>query len=285
MPLTCPKCGAENRESAKFCLKCAQQLVPLGPSAPPQPRAKKRRRRRQTTAAATDVAPAPASAPAPAAAASGLRWALMVAAFATAVVAAWALMRPPAARTADAPSAGATQPAAPSPRTAAPTIAASTSILVPAPQTPVAPLPGQPAPRVSVPASSASAPVQAAAPAAATRPVTVQAAGVDTTAAVAKRPERHPARSDKTTRAPRQALASPPSAVVAPPEPIEAPAPRPPAPAVVAAPSGALCAERRFIGYAMCLQAECTKPGMRQHPQCVRMREQQDAVRVGSGEN
>ncbi len=33
MALTCPHCGAENRDAAKFCLKCARQLVPLGPKA------------------------------------------------------------------------------------------------------------------------------------------------------------------------------------------------------------------------------------------------------------
>ncbi|NZA03119.1 zinc-ribbon domain-containing protein [Ottowia beijingensis] len=37
MALICPKCGAENRDAAKFCLKCAHQLVALGPApAPPE---------------------------------------------------------------------------------------------------------------------------------------------------------------------------------------------------------------------------------------------------------
>ena len=29
MALICPKCGAENRDAAKFCLKCAHQLARL----------------------------------------------------------------------------------------------------------------------------------------------------------------------------------------------------------------------------------------------------------------
>ena len=48
MPLICPKCGAENRETAKFCLKCAQQMVPLG-GAEPEPPAPQRRRPDSTT--------------------------------------------------------------------------------------------------------------------------------------------------------------------------------------------------------------------------------------------
>ncbi|WP_243457421.1 hypothetical protein [Ottowia testudinis] len=47
----------------------------------------------------------------------------------------------------------------------------------------------------------------------------------------------------------------------------------------------ALCAGQSFIAHALCLQAECNKPAMRQHAQCVGMREQQDALRRGSGEN
>jgi len=31
------------------------------------------------------------------------------------------------------------------------------------------------------------------------------------------------------------------------------------------------------------MQTECNKSGLRQHPQCVRLREQQDAMRQGTG--
>ncbi len=64
------------------------------------------------------------------------------------------------------------------------------------------------------------------------------------------------------------------------------PPPQPVASAPAAAPAAsALCADRRFIAYAVCLQAECDKPSMRQHTQCVRMREQQEALRRGSGDS
>lgn len=94
----------------------------------------------------------------------------------------------------------------------------------------------------------------------------------------------------KTRPAPREGTkplgrpSVPPSAPQVAAEPAAAP-PQPVAPAPVATPeTGALCADRRFIAHAVCLQAECDKPSMRQHPQCVRMREQQDALRRGSGE-
>ena len=48
MSLICPQCGAENRDSAKFCLKCAHQLVPLGAATEPaalEPRKRRRKRR------------------------------------------------------------------------------------------------------------------------------------------------------------------------------------------------------------------------------------------------
>ena len=54
MALICPKCGAENRDAAKFCLKCAHQLVALGPApAPPEAPRKRRRKRRPAEAEAT----------------------------------------------------------------------------------------------------------------------------------------------------------------------------------------------------------------------------------------
>jgi hypothetical protein len=62
----------------------------------------------------------------------------------------------------------------------------------------------------------------------------------------------------------------------------EAPRPTPPA---LAAPPATLCANSRFIAHAVCLQRECSKPGLQQHPQCVRMREQQQALQDGSGDS
>jgi hypothetical protein len=46
----------------------------------------------------------------------------------------------------------------------------------------------------------------------------------------------------------------------------------------------ALCADSSFLAHAVCLQTECARTGMRQHPQCQRMREQQQALREGSGD-
>ncbi|HRL37507.1 MAG TPA: zinc ribbon domain-containing protein, partial [Ottowia beijingensis] len=56
MALICPKCGAENRDAAKFCLKCAHQLVALAPAPAPADPPRKRRRKRRPAADAT-VAP------------------------------------------------------------------------------------------------------------------------------------------------------------------------------------------------------------------------------------
>ena len=50
MSLICPQCGAENRDSAKFCLKCAHQLVPLGAATEPPAEPRKRRRKRRPVA-------------------------------------------------------------------------------------------------------------------------------------------------------------------------------------------------------------------------------------------
>ncbi|MFT4195404.1 MAG: hypothetical protein QM614_12240, partial [Ottowia sp.] len=62
------------------------------------------------------------------------------------------------------------------------------------------------------------------------------------------------------------------------PPPAPAPGPAPPA-----APA-ALCADSQLFAHSVCLQRECGRSGMRQHPQCVRMREQQQALREGSGD-
>ena len=53
MALICPKCGAENRDAAKFCLKCAHQLVALAPAPAPADPPRKRRRKRRPAAEAT----------------------------------------------------------------------------------------------------------------------------------------------------------------------------------------------------------------------------------------
>ena len=58
MSLICPQCGAENRPHAKFCLKCAKQLVSLNPSADDDARAARRRKRRRRKEAQAKAAAA-----------------------------------------------------------------------------------------------------------------------------------------------------------------------------------------------------------------------------------
>lgn len=274
MSLTCPKCGAENRDSAKFCLKCAQQLVPLGPSAPPPSAPNKRRRRRRSAESASGGVPAHTAETAK----PPLRWLLVVGALIVAAVAAWAFLRAPASsRTAVAPAgsqASTSTPAVPAssvPALASPAPTRGASAPAPDAQTPAAPASASPVANPVSPGIEAAHAAPATAAAQPAPPVT-------------KRADRNTTRGDKPARASRQAPASAVVAAEPAPPPAEAPPPRPPAPAA-AAPSGVLCADRRFIGHAVCLQSECNKPGMRQHPQCARMREQQDAVRSGSGEN
>ena len=174
MALICPKCGAENRDAAKFCLKCAHQLVALAPVPAPADPPRKRRRKRRPAAEATAAPPvtpavAPASAPAPA-----------------------------------------------------------------------------PAP----------------------------AAMIDTRPAAPK-----PARPAPAPRAPR-----PDPAPAPPPAAPQVASPRPAPPPAPASPPAGLCADSRFLAHALCLQRECGKPALQQHPQCVRMREQQRAIQQGSGD-
>ncbi len=239
MALICPQCGAENRDAAKFCLKCAHQLVPLPP--PPAPAARSRRRRRVRLAApvmeAEEVAPKRVSA-------------LVLAVLTVfAIGALWGI----------AHIAG----RAPAPLAEAPaTHAAAMKAEPPALPTPPAPATPEPAQVLFEPAS---------APALASEPEVVS----DT------RPEPPPARPAPVRKTPRT---EPPV------EPVTRPTP--PAPAVVESPVAAapaqppatLCAGTRFVAHALCLQRECDKPGRQQHPQCVRMREQQKALQQGSGD-
>ncbi|MCZ2292746.1 MAG: hypothetical protein LC125_12440 [Burkholderiales bacterium] len=44
-----------------------------------------------------------------------------------------------------------------------------------------------------------------------------------------------------------------------------------------------LCAGSSFLARAVCLQRECRKPGMQQHPQCVQMRELQRSLHNPDG--
>jgi hypothetical protein len=243
--MICSNCGADNRTSAKFCAKCAQQLVPLWPATvqledDPPPR--KRRRRSSDTTAPTRTPRGPRL---------GL---YLVAGALLAALAAWALY----------------------------SIFASPSSEHQGPQPPVAAASAPAsAPPVGASAAGASAPPPVSAPAIAAQPPTTPPPVVHAEPA----PRSRPAPSPSRISAPRATQVAPPAAApVTAPEPVASapvaaasrPAPRPE--------TRALCADSSFLAHAVCLQTECARTGMRQHPQCQRMREQQQALREGSGD-
>lgn len=247
MPLTCSKCGADNRESAKFCLKCAHQLVPLS-STPARP-AKQRKRRRQRLPSMLYMESAD-NIPRPPWRLIGIAAALLTGA------ALWAFLVPHRHTAAvQVSSASVTaSPQAPAPAMSTP---ASQPLAVAA--APAAPHTQSPAPP---PALADAPPLAAPAP-----------------SAVPPKAVRAPATTRTKPRAPAPAATQPAPAA---PQALPPPAPPPPAPAPAAPPSPApgLCAGSQFIAHAICLQAECNKPDQRQHPQCVRMRERQEALRA-----
>lgn len=239
MALTCPQCGAENRDAAKFCLKCAHQLVPLPPAPAPADWPRRRRRVRLATPVmeTEEVAPKRLSA--------------LVLAVLTlfAVGALWGIAliagRTPAPL-ADAPATNPTALQAEPPAVTA----------LSAPSTP------EPATVLFEPAS---------APELAGEPEVIS----DT------RPELPPARPAPVRKAPRTEPPMKPVTRPTPPATAVVESPVAPAPAQ---PPATLCAGTRFVAHALCLQRECDKPGRQQHPQCMRMREQQKAMQQGSGD-
>jgi len=241
MSRLCPQCGAENRDAAKFCLKCAHQLVPLSEPTQPLPLeqpARKRRRRKR-----------PAEAPPR----KRHAWLWGLVALVAVVALGGALWRgdtrpdtaPPQAAATPAGAAASSSPAAVEPASPASTASAAPP-----------PLPAA----SSAPIPSASS----AAPAAPARPSTA-----------ARRSKPSPPAAELGASVPAEVA---PPAAAAPPEPVASAPARP-------APPRELCADTRFLNRAVCLQNECSKPGLRQHPQCVQMREQQDALRRGAGDH
>ena len=253
MSRICPQCGAENRDSAKFCLKCAHQMVPL--SAMTEPAAlEPRKRRRKHRPKAQPEAP------------RGRR-VLLGAAVLIAVLAGLGLCLRPWGGRAD-PSAPAATPA-PALAAAQAMPSASAPELAPAPES---------AALAQAAAALEQLQTQSSAMSVASSASSAHAAGTADAVPTAKPPPRR-----------RPAKASPEPAPAPPPAPVVVQqAPEPPAPAPVLAPRPAppreLCADKSFVAKGYCMQTECDKPGMGSHPQCVRMREQQDAMRHGSGE-
>ena len=86
-------------------------------------------------------------------------------------------------------------------------------------------------------------------------------------------------------RAPPKAPPAPAPTPVAAPAPVAEPPPPAPAPVVAARPAAPreLCAGTQFLARGLCLQTECNKPGQQKHPQCAQLREQQEAMRQGTG--
>ncbi|MFD1709108.1 zinc ribbon domain-containing protein [Ottowia flava] len=275
MSLICPQCGAENRAHAKFCLKCAKQLVTL----PPTPeeltrdaRRRKRRRRREAQAWAADAASESAQAMADARARSRMRWgapaALVTAGLAALALAAilWTNARDRGSPQTDAALTAITPASAASPATAA--SAESTSLRVPGSAEATSSSPAA----VLAAGEAASAALNAAPTSAGVRQPPVAAV-----AAAAPAPTRPASKTSRRApeRAPSVVEVGPSAAPTAP----VAPGPAPAAPTAPAP----LCADRAFISRAICLQSECNKPALRQHPSCIRMREQQDALKHASG--
>ena len=278
MSLICPQCGAENRPQAKFCLKCAKQLVALAPSADEQARAarrRKRRRRKEAEARAVEVASESALAMSGGPERVAIRWvapaALVVAGLAALSIAAILWTRPAAeqaelAKAPPPPAASVAPPTMPAPALAARDAAVAT-----------------PAPAGSQPDAQAAVLIAGAAASAAL------SASADTTP-VAHKPARPPAAATTAATPPARAASRPgrktPERVQPATETVQLSVPStpvaPPSPAAPAAP-GTLCGDRAFIARAVCLQSECSKPALRQHPNCVRMREQQEVLRQGSG--
>lgn len=97
-----------------------------------------------------------------------------------------------------------------------------------------------------------------------------------------------PAAPPAPSAEPAPATATPPAET--PPAPTSTPAPAPaatpraPRPRSVAPRAPAqVCAKHNFLAYAACMQEQCSRPGMKSHPQCVRIREREQALRQGSG--
>lgn len=256
MALTCPQCGADNRDTAKFCRTCAHQLVALGPSTDAAPtdaeveaaaRARRRRRRARRAVART--------------ASPALRvragWVLLSLALLIALgVLGWS--RDVRDHSALASEARPAPPAPPVRATEAVSAAQPAASPTPAPESAAV---ARAAQAVQALQAQQRAPAQAGA---------AQAPAPESVA----KPQRRAA--NRTLRAPH--AAPPPEAE---PKPAELPVASAPPPAARAAPQrpGVLCGDERFLARALCLQRACDQPGMGGHPQCVRMRELQQALR------
>lgn len=275
----CPNCGAPNRETAKYCGKCAGLLAPLSPATVVmdyEPERKRRRRRRSGSRRAARPAKR-----------SPWPFVLIVClALGAGLASAWITQQYAARNAAPAPALQAAAPAAATPPPPpAPAPAAQTPAPEPAPSpapedaaapdTPVPDDSAAPSPANGETASQAADEEQAPAPAVETPAATAHA---QPAARLEHRKTLLP--SNRRAAAPRPATAPAHAAAPLPePPPVAAPtpvAPPPPTPAQA-------CAGRQFLARSICLQQECSKPGMGRHAVCVQMRERERALQQGSG--
>lgn len=275
----CPNCGAPNRETAKYCGKCAGLLAPLSPATVVmdyEPERKRRRRRRSGSRRAARPAKR-----------SPWPFVLIVClALGAGLASAWITQQYAARNAASAPALQAAAPAAATPPPPpAPAPAAQTPAPEPAPSpapedaaAPDTPAPDDsaaPSPANGETASQAADEEQATAPAVETPAATAHA---QPAARLEHRKTLLP--SNRRAAAPRPATAPAHAAAPLPePPPVAAPtpvAPPPPTPAQA-------CAGRQFLARSLCLQQECSKPGMGRHAVCVQMRERERALQQGSG--
>lgn len=255
MSLTCPQCDAENRDSAKFCVKCAHQLVPLSePTQLLDIETPARRGRRAGRGEARASRPPVAR----------IAAAVLVSLAALLVLGSMGWLWSPSAVTPAASQATDTTPA----EVAKQRLDGAAPIDAPAP-----------APESEAVARAVDA-VQALSAGS-----TVPDASADVepaaaaTAALQPTPARSTATRDRKARAPQPPAAAAARAEAQPQAEITASAaaiaPAPAAPAT-------LCEDSRFFAHAVCLQNECSKPAMQQHPQCLRLHELQDSLRKPS---
>ena len=249
--IVCPHCAAENRGNAKFCSSCAKLMVDLN-TGELLPARKRRRRRRIDVHTPRTGLLRPASA------------ALVVGVLALGC--AWWYVTEDAARQTSALQApGSFKPHTPTASAALPDAVSvlEAAATPPAPAPALAEFPSY-VPVASAPSTLASASVAAVA---ASNPSPAKPAPAPKPKAKPK--EVKPQRPEPAP-APRVAEASPPVAAA---DPTPAPPPKP-------SPEQA-CQGQAFLARAACMQSQCSANSS--HPQCRRMREQQDALRRGSG--
>lgn len=283
MSLICPRCGAENRDTAKFCLKCARQLVALPPatSSAGGPTKKRRSRRRSSRRSpALPVVATEASTPVwhlPLPLLGG--GALLV--MAVALAGAWTMLHRQAPAT-QTHLAQMDQQAQPLPSAQIPPAQSATAGAA-TPSTPTSAAAQEPDSTHPVPGTVTAVAQANIAPLAPTQPATPIPAATQAATKAAKAQQRQAERRARATMATPSPTPVVPS--TAPPPPVARPVPTPTPATYAPARPTTLCADRQFISHAICLQAECDKPGMRQHPQCQRMREQQQTLRERSGDH